>query len=183
MRALFAVACLLVLAASATPVSADEIRVDLRCPPEWRSMCTNGTATSLYGTTAVVAQFDVDDATARLSIGGTSTFAVSWVKERVVAGENQAWKVHVTGSSAFGAVDLQGVWNPDASIDMCTASIPAYCNAQAVGPIALTGQAGPYSLELAGIAYDTYSYTTTCLGCELQPVVERVGDILERSIQ
>lgn len=180
MRAVLAVACLLVLAASAMPVAADDIQIKpVRCTPlHWRSMCTNGTASSIYGTTAAVAQFDVKDATGKLTIGSTNSFTVSWVKERVVEGENYAWKVHVTGTSAHGAVDLQGIWNPQVSIDMCTASIPAYCSAQAAGPIVLSGYAGEYSLELAGVALDTYSYTTMCIMCG--PIGEDVRDALER---
>lgn len=179
MRAVFAVACLLVIVAGAMPVSADNIHV--RPYPHWRSMYTDGTATSIYQNAAEPVRFDVWDANAWFStMSGEGGFPVTWTIQEAVPGQHNLFRVHVTGASQFGALDLQGVWQPTAGVAVCTLSLPGHCTAKAVGPIALTGQAGPYSLELAGTAFDVYSYSTAgplCLVCEVREVVEQVGDI------
>jgi hypothetical protein len=173
------VPCVLLLLACATPASAE--LADVAYPqPHYPSMSTAGTATTVFPAIATTpAVLSIRDATATLRVGGldaaTESFPVTWVKQTLAPGQHAVWTVRVTGTTSLGPLDLQGAWNPTVGVGVCTMGWPQYCSYEAEGPIALTGHAGATQLELAGIAFDTYSTVTPgpyCLACEAGDLVQ-----------
>jgi hypothetical protein len=145
----------LLLSALAVPGSASVALPSTHDP----SLTADGVATSLADGAAQPASLSIVDSHATLAIGGASAaFTASWTKHPTVAGQAELWSLLITGTSSLGAVALQGTWQPTVAVaTVCTAGIPGTCWYQGEGPVALTGSVGGLGLDLAGVAFDTYS--------------------------